>query len=138
LHLQMQSKYRQSHFKRAARGVAGDEADPLVVALEARPVRARIRRWRRSARDAARSTQLAISGMLSDVITGQDWTFEVHITDTDPLNSSNTITASYQLSISAPQLKGICLHPGRGHQRATVSCHSCQDAVHEANVTPVR
>ena len=42
-----------------------------------------------------------ISGMLSDVIAGQDWTFEVHLTDTDPLNSSNTIMASYQLSISA-------------------------------------
>jgi len=41
-----------------------------------------------------------ISGTLNDVIIGQEWTFAVHLTDTDPLNPSNRITASFQLSIS--------------------------------------
>jgi hypothetical protein len=43
-----------------------------------------------------------ISGSLDDLISGQKWTFNVQITDVDPLNTSNSIQFSFQLSISVP------------------------------------
>jgi hypothetical protein len=42
-----------------------------------------------------------ITGTLGDLIVNQKWTFNVNITDTDPLNPSNTISVSFQLSIKA-------------------------------------
>jgi hypothetical protein len=42
-----------------------------------------------------------ITGTLGDLIVNQKWTFNVNITDTDPVNPSNTISVSFQLSIKA-------------------------------------
>ncbi|HET9897815.1 MAG TPA: putative Ig domain-containing protein [Streptosporangiaceae bacterium] len=42
-----------------------------------------------------------ISGTLHDIVVSTTWTFEVHLSDTDPLNTSNQISAEFQLSISA-------------------------------------
>ncbi len=42
-----------------------------------------------------------ISGKLGDLVVPTTWTFEVNVTDTDPLNSNNSVTVSFQLSISA-------------------------------------
>lgn len=42
-----------------------------------------------------------ISGDITDLIGGTTWTFIVVIVDTDPLNSANTITVAFELSISA-------------------------------------
>ncbi len=41
-----------------------------------------------------------ISGKLGDLVETTTWTFRVTITDTDPQNSANNITISFQLSIS--------------------------------------
>jgi hypothetical protein len=42
-----------------------------------------------------------ISGLLHDVIIGQEWVFNVNITDADPLNPSNSMKVSFLLSIAA-------------------------------------
>jgi Putative Ig domain/Bacterial Ig-like domain (group 2) len=42
-----------------------------------------------------------ITGTLGDLIVNQKWTFNVNITDTDPLNPNNKISVSFQLSIQA-------------------------------------
>jgi hypothetical protein len=40
-----------------------------------------------------------ISGDLHDLVETTIWTFDVHLTDTDPLNTNNQITTSFQLVI---------------------------------------
>lgn len=41
-----------------------------------------------------------ISGSLGDLVETTTWTFDVNVTDTDPLNSGNSISVSFELSIS--------------------------------------
>lgn len=48
------------------------------------------------------SSNGVISGSLGDLISGQQWKFDINITDTDPLNPSNSIRDSFELSISVP------------------------------------
>jgi hypothetical protein len=41
-----------------------------------------------------------ISGSLGDIVITTNWNFQVTITDIDPLNPANRMTASFDLTIS--------------------------------------